>query len=708
MKRIQKALSLLLLLALALSLAACGGDAAPTAANTAPPADSPAGSGAAPADISTQSAQEQGYRAWDLQAPMALGRPKALALSGSTLYAAGQKTLYALDLESKAWRKLAYAPADSDMNVCALAVSGDTLAVFSGGYHVDETTWAFSMNFSMDLYDLETEELSTSLPLEGPEGMDFQHFFLLGDVIIAQSFDGVCTGSVADGRLSLLETERQPETLSVVNGQLLACAASPNGDGGSLYTLDAATGAMEELCSLEDIAGYSYVSAAGALLVSEASVSLIDTETGEPQPLFDWADTGVAAGSGPDSLLYDGEGTFYFCDLYSAAIYRVSPYEGPKRKELSLGSISGAGVYISQAVSLFNTTNDEYIVKLERYNPEDIDKVLTAINTGKGPDVLYLGSSTDRENAFNRVSVSSGMLEDLTPYLDADPDVSREDFLPGLLEAMEEKGGLYRLIPCFSTYTVTAPADMASELADWTVDKLLELEDNLPEGYTLTGQYRRDFFMEDFCEYASIAYVDYDSGTCSFDDPSFARWLELAATTSYGSDAKWGQAGPDGSMLNIGHTSLWQSSRFRETYGDYAYVGFPGPEGPVSFYHSPTGGFSILASSENKDAAWEFIKVLFSPRVQQGTIGGFGSPVMKESFDALMEDYLSRDNTDFTQEDVDRLKAAAAEGVGFSRGTTVSDIIMEEAAKYFAGQNSLQNAVNNIQSRAGIYLAEQA
>ena len=702
MKHIQKLCSLLLILILALSLTACGSSQPTETPETIAQPD------AAPTQTSVQPAAEQTYRAYDLQAPIALGRPKALALAGSTLYAAGQKTLFAMDRDSRAWRQLPFDPGDSEMTVCAMAANDDTLAVFSSAFSVDETTWFYTTRYQMSLYDLASEEPIGSLPLEGFEGMDFQHFFLLGDTVIAQAFDGLYTGSVSDGLLSPWELELQADFLAVADGQLLAGSASKSGNGSSLYALDPAAGTAEELCALENNAGYPYVSNGSALLATETSVALVNTATGETQHLLNWADTGVVMGSGPDSLLYDEEGHLYFCDLFSSAVYQISPDDSPERKELIVGSIGGTGVYMSQAVSLFNTTNDEYIAKLESYRPEDIDKVLTDINTGKGPDVLYLGSSTDRENAFNRVSVGSGVLVDLLPYLDADPEISRSDFLPGLLDAMLEKDGLYRIIPCFNTYTVTAPADMAQELEGWTADKLLELDKNLPEGYTLVNFYNRDFFMELVCEYAGIAYVDYENGTCSFDDPSFARWLELAATTSYSGDQKWGQAGPDGSLLNMGHTSLWNTGSLRENFGDYAYVGFPSPDGPVSFYNSPTGGFSILASSENKDAAWAFIRLLFLPRVQQGTIGGFGCPVMTESFDAQMQSYLQRENESFTQEDVDRLKAAAQQGVGFSRGTIVSDIISEEAAKYFAGQNSLQNTVNLIQSRASIYLAEQS
>ena len=46
--------------------------------------------------------------------------------------------------------------------------------------------------------------------------------------------------------------------------------------------------------------------------------------------------------------------------------------------------------------------------------------------------------------------ISKGMLEDLTPYIDKDPEISTDDFVPSVLNAIKKDGMLYYVASSFN------------------------------------------------------------------------------------------------------------------------------------------------------------------------------------------------------------------------------------------------------------------
>ena len=86
----------------------------------------------------------------------------------------------------------------------------------------------------------------------------------------------------------------------------------------------------------------------------------------------------------------------------------------------------------------FNQADPEYRVALRPmiwHDETERDRLMIQLATEKGIDVL--DTSLLPPGAVDRQ-----LLVDLLPYLDADPDLSREDFLPSLFAALTERGSL--------------------------------------------------------------------------------------------------------------------------------------------------------------------------------------------------------------------------------------------------------------------------
>lgn len=663
------------------------------------------GSGADPASAAAQEPVqiEQSYRALPVELPLELARPQAIALYGDRLYVSGRASgsicLYALDTVSGEWNRLEAELSQSAFaSVQGLAATEDTLFLlysdmdptdFTGSTHLT----AVNLEVGQTAGDYVLEDLADS----------FASSILAAEgrvLVTPKEEDVIYIYSVEGERINQIQASGTVRFVSRAGETVLVCT---DRDGGrDLFSLDVAQGTLKELCPVELPADQSYYSEAGCFLSDDDAVYTLNTDTGLAEELFDWQDSGASLALGMDGFVHSAAGDFYVADSFAGLLWKISPCEGGPRTVLTLGVCAGAnGTYLNTAVSLFNAASDAYVVRIENYNSEDKDRVLAEIGAGKGPDILAIGGDT--MSPYSRALVSTNILVDMLPYLDADETVSREDFVPGVLEGMLQKGGLYNLAPCFSFSTLTAPKALADSPDSWTVDTLFELNANLPENTALFSSYRREFFMEELYALASVCYVDYENGACSFDDASFARWLELVNSLVFEADAGGLYTG---SLLNVGYTNPRQTAMFKQSYGDYAFLGFPGPEGPVSYTVANMGGFSILSTSPNKEAAWDFIRLILSDTVQK-SLRVFGSPVMKALYEAELEENLTDENAGFTREDAERLKAAVAASSGMARGSLVSDMIREEAEKYFAGQSTLENAVAMIQSRAKIYLAEQ-
>lgn len=70
--------------------------------------------------------------------------------------------------------------------------------------------------------------------------------------------------------------------------------------------------------------------------------------------------------------------------------------------------------------------------------------------SGKGADIYFSPyGELDFENLGEK-----GALADLYEFIDADSDISRDDFVQSILKAMEYKGKLYAVSPDFSLNTI--------------------------------------------------------------------------------------------------------------------------------------------------------------------------------------------------------------------------------------------------------------
>ena len=139
-----------------------------------------------------------------------------------------------------------------------------------------------------------------------------------------------------------------------------------------------------------------------------------------------------------------------------------------------------------------------------------------------------------------------------------------------------------------------------------------------------------------------------------------------------------------------------------ELFGEpCAFVGFPDGGSGFSCFNCGYGGsMAIPANSANKEGAWAFIKEQLSMDKQMD---------MEDSLPVNRQALLRRAEEELSGEQVERFMGLLENTRGADRcsDSQVRDIILECGQAYLAGDKSLEETVELIQSRASIYVSEQ-
>ncbi|MBQ8927755.1 MAG: hypothetical protein IJ055_05735 [Oscillospiraceae bacterium] len=331
---------------------------------------------------------------------------------------------------------------------------------------------------------------------------------------------------------------------------------------------------------------------------------------------------------------------------------------------------------------------------------------------GVVPDMVLL--RTDDKKLSNK-----GLFEDLYSWMAQDPDFREEDYFMPVLGSTAYKGRLECVSFRFCIDSFAAQSGLVSGLSADTPSALLGLQ--LPEGMT--------YFADDTFEQIVLqrlgSYVDYETGTCSFDSPEVVALLELSGTTPKEGNPpdEDGFMGDRALLCRCPMRCLMdlravRGNALREE--DIRLLGID-PSGESSGIVYPIGETAVLASSENKDLCWEFIRFCLNEENQyrEGEVGG-GFPVHRAALERKLA-YETREGAsrgygyyagsipDPTQEDARTVRALLeGELTGALIDDALSGIVREEAGKYIAGDCTAQEAADAIQRRAQLYLSEQS
>ncbi len=397
-------------------------------------------------------------------------------------------------------------------------------------------------------------------------------------------------------------------------------------------------------------------------------------------------------------------------------------------------------------VNRYNTSEAEKYLRVVQYTDIDAQHqgmenayrlLEREIINGNIPDILYLPGNAQGANL-----VRKGLMRDLYEFLDNDPELAREDFIPNVLQSFEMNGALPFVAPGFIVSTVTGSAERLGGALGWSWEEYQTVMDENPQAIAFFGQ-DRSTVLTSMTMQSGDRFVDQAAGTCSFNTPDFIRLLEASAQYP---QQKWDATVDPKPYFSNGQALLYMDyigtatamvERHYMFDGEVVFKGAPmgaGVGGAIQIAES----LGITASCKDPEAAWAFVRMLLLSTYQDTLKNRF--PLRQDSLDACLEASMQRreqpgipiylfatlyanGNTgenalsDAAQEywtrgasaeDVKQIRELiySAESLSWF-DPTITGIMLEEADYFYNGVRSAEEAAALMQSRVQTYLAEQ-
>ena len=435
----------------------------------------------------------------------------------------------------------------------------------------------------------------------------------------------------------------------------------------------------------------------------------------------------------------------------------------PVRQEITMACLTVQNA-METAVCDFNRRSTEYFITIRDYSggmpfTQDVmDQAITAMNldiaSGKMPDLLSMQDGVPFKSYAEK-----GLFLDLTPCLEGEGI----ELLPQILRAGSVDGKLFMVCGSFALLTAAGNRDYLGDTSGWTVAEAVELADSQKEGTgVFTSFMVRDRYMT-WLSYYLEGFLDWNSGTASFDSQEFRDVLAFASSlptempmgNTFDAEIMEGRA-----LVNpttIASINHWQ-------YQDLIYMGklacpgFPTGDrvGSLIYMQVP---MAVSAASTCKEGAWAFLRSMLDEKVQTAYTDLFPStraafenqmaeamrePTPEEGYKAIyvfsnggqyldptvytwdgvdgetqprtvyywMDDNysvireekmyaMSEDQRDMLMSLLDSAERSS------SYDQVIAGIVKEEAGALFAGQRDAAEVAARIQARIELYMAEQ-
>ncbi len=477
------------------------------------------------------------------------------------------------------------------------------------------------------------------------------------------------------------------------------------------------------------------------------------------EKLVDWLECDVDMNSIQQTILLDDGTVAGLCYDYEGGehqlvvLTRVDPASLPQKTTLRLACM-WLDWNLREKIVEFNRESQTHRIIVDDYSQyatqDDYQAGLTKLNTeiisGKVPDIFCTTDLPIRQYA------AQGLLEDLLPYLQNDPQLGENAIMPEALQAVMIGGKLYQTFAEYSISTTVALEKVVGGYDTWTIDEIHDAMENLQEGASIFDVgYTRESMLSECISRSMTQFIDWDTGTCSFDSEQFKNYLAFAAEFPEEFDWEnfdWEEYVDGPTALRSGkqlmlptyissvNDYLWTLASIQEPV---CFVGYPSTDMNGSTF-SFSNGLSVSSTCEDKEAAWSFVRMFFTEEYQrERDWGGLSSnrAVFEEKIEEAMTieyetdadgNFLLDENGEkivipkaqawsgdeeytidvMSQEQYDAFMELyrSASGV-YDRNEEVLEIIKEESAYYFSGQRSVDDAAAMIQNRVNLFVAEQ-
>jgi ABC-type glycerol-3-phosphate transport system substrate-binding protein len=474
------------------------------------------------------------------------------------------------------------------------------------------------------------------------------------------------------------------------------------------------------------------------LMNDNGSLYLYNLKDQSKEELLTWMDCNISSSSVSSfGILSDGS-LGVLTQTYGnsgvsteiAILNEVDASEVVQTKEIKIASMWSDSNLEQMAIE-YNKKHEDYHITITQYykdDAEDWDDMLnyftTSVVNDTDIDIIVFNDYSQVTNL-----ASKGLMTDLYPLIENDSELSTDDFLPNVLTACEFDGKLLALPTSFSVSTLVGKTEDVGSEPGWTINDVKALLASKPEGTELIQGMTRDTMLSNLISLNYRDFIDPVNATCTFDTQEFVNVLEFASM--FPEEYEWDEDTDSAELLNSGQVlldtyylnDLEEIQLYEAVFGGpVTFIGYPTSEGNGALL-SLNSIYGITTNCDVPDVAWDFLRQCYLPEDSDSDYY-YGFSIRKDAFEKYCTDAMKEDGENVgngwgwgnyeveiqpaTQEQVDTVKNLVYNTTAVS-GAVSSDIlnlINEEAAYYFSGEQTAESVAAKIQSRMEIYLSE--
>lgn len=379
----------------------------------------------------------------------------------------------------------------------------------------------------------------------------------------------------------------------------------------------------------------------------------------------------------------------------------------------------------------FHKMHSEYQIEIREYESEE--QLIEAIAKSEQIDLVDLSSINQK------TLEDKGLLVDFYKYIDADSDLSRDDFNEDVMKIFETDGHLYEAFPGYFPVTILVKSSVMEQ--NWNYDQLTNIAEKNSSFF-----YREEMLNYAYLRYKNAIYSNEStSSSCNFTNSLFLTEFEKTKDyTSY--EALFSNETDNINIMDIFEKrgmietslniyDLAFMSYYNENNSDEMIIaGYTMDDGNYSYYGEAIS-LGILSNSSQKDMAWEYVKPYFTKEFQ--TVECFRSgffPTRKDSLNLLNEVICSKNDKkiecigdisafsgnrafDFQYDTIEwgpanlsniqQYEESLVPAIKYPTKNEIYSMLAEEAEPYWNGNKSAKECMDTVNSRVSIYLKER-
>lgn len=411
---------------------------------------------------------------------------------------------------------------------------------------------------------------------------------------------------------------------------------------------------------------------------------------------------------------------------------KQDPKEVKERKVVTYASLFYDPEVREKALE-FNSSQDEYLVILKNYDyaEDSVKAFYKDLCAGEVIDIVDLTGMTSSGKY-----TSQEMFVDLYTLMERDKEIKKEDFSEQALRMMETDGHLYCITPMYGINGMFVKESTGLGEKPLTIDRLTELE---KDGAKAFFRETKETVLTEMLAMNYDSYIDWESGTSSFDSGEFVKVLEYCNTyppeVDYSDEENMtGKVQNDEVLFASVYSSAPEDLQvYEEMFGDdVVMIGYPSEEysGAAMSFHRE---FAICSFSKDKKGAWQFLKTFLTREYGTGNANDTISvPIRKDSLEDKIKRYTTtKEYTDEfgnhilpisyewgNEENMIEVGPLSKEGETLYRkvlenmdrkyvyDADMQVIVTQEAQAFFDDEISAQAAAANIQKRVSVYMSD--